>query len=93
MKKTLSVLAVLGIVSTVGMQCANAFSWSNLNPFNWGKCNRCEKKVEKCPCSTGYAAPCDPCEKKAPCDPCGKQITKPAPCDACDRLQQNMQNR
>ena len=91
MKKTLSVLAVLGIVSMIGLESAQAFTWSDLNP--WSKCNKCEKKVEKCPCSTGYAAPCDPCEKKIPCDPCQKQVTKPAPCDACDRLQQNMMNR
>ena len=93
MKKTLSVLAVLGIVSCACIQSANAFSWSNLNPFNWGRCNRCEKQqpVNNCPCSTGYAAPCDPCEKKTPCDPCQKQIKQP--CDACDRLQQNMMNR
>ena len=91
MKKTLSVLAVLGIVSMIGMQSANAFSWSNLNPFRWGKCSKCEKKVDKCPCSTGYATPCDPCENAIPpVPPCGKQITKPAPCDACDRLQQEM---
>ena len=90
MKKFLSVLAVLGFM-TAGIQMANAFTWSNLNPFNWSKCNKCEKKIEKSPCSTGYAAPCDPCEKKAkPCDPCNKQIVKPAPCDACDRLQQDM---
>lgn len=87
MKKTLSVLAVLGVVSLIGMQSASAFTWSNLNPFNWGKCNRCEKKVDKS-CPTGYAAPCDPCAKKTPCDPCQKQINKP--CDACDRLQQEM---
>ncbi len=95
MKKTLSMLAVLGVVSMVCMQSANAFSWSNLNPFNWGKCNKCEKKVDNCPCSTGYAAPCNPCEKKAPCStPCTttqKQINKP--CDSCDRLQQEMMNR
>ena len=89
MKKILSILAVLGIVS-VGIQSANAFTWSDLNPFNRFKCNKCEKKVEKCPCPTGYAAPCDPCEKKIPCDPCDKPIQKAAPCDACDRLQQDM---
>lgn len=89
MKKTLSALAVLGIVSMVCTQSANAFSWSKMNPFNWGKCNRCEKKIEKCPCSTGYAVP--PCEQKAPCDPCEKEIQKP--CDACDKLQQEMMNK
>ena len=82
MKKTLSVLAVIGILSA-GIQSANAFSWSSLNP--WSKCknNKCEKKIEQ-PCPTGYAAPCDPCKK---------EITKPAPCDACDRLQQEMKDK
>ena len=91
MKRTLSILAVLGIVSVIGTQTANAFTWSNLNPFNWGKCNRCEKKIPACP--TGYAVPCDPCAKKTPCDPCEKQIQKPANCDACDKLQQEMMDR
>ena len=90
MKKFLSVLAVLGVM-TAGIQTASAFTWSNLNPFNWGRCNKCEKKIEKCPCSTGYAAPCNPCEQKVkPCDPCNKQVVKPAPCDPCDRIQQEM---
>ena len=89
MKKTLSMLALLGMLSVIGTQSAEAFSWSNLNPFNWGKCNRCEKKIEKCPCSTGYASPC-PCETKAPCNPCEKTIPQPKPCDACDKLQQEM---
>lgn len=88
MKKFLSVLAVLGII-TAGVQSANAFSWSSLNP--WSKCNKC--KTQPAPCPTGYAAPCDPCEKKTPCNPCDKQISKPAPCDACDRLQQEMKDK
>ena len=92
MKKTLSVLAVLGIASIIGTQSASAFTWSDLNPFNWGRCNRCEKvqkqdcgcpKVQTpCPCSTGAAAPCAPCNKQI--------ITPKQPCDACDRLQQEM---
>ena len=32
MKKTLSVLTVLGIAAIVGTQSANAFEWSSLNP-------------------------------------------------------------
>ena len=81
MKKTLSILAVTGILLS-GIQSANAFSWSSLNP--WGKCHKCEKKIEQpCPCPTGYAAPSDPCEK----------IKKPEPCDACDRLQQEMKDK
>ena len=87
MKKTLSFLAVIGILSA-GIQSANAFSWSKLNP--WSKCNKCQKTE---PCPTGYAAPADPCEKKIPCDPCNKQIKKPTPCDACDRLQQEMKDK
>ena len=95
MKKTLSVLAILGIVGALGIQEVSAFSWSNLNPAYWGHCPRCEKKknnceckkkcdpcknVDKdCPCPTGYAAPCDPCEKK-----------KASPCDPCDRIQREM---
>ena len=97
MQETLSMLAVVGVISVIGLQTANAFTWSDMNPFNWGKCNKCEKKVEK-DCPTGYATPCDPCqkkvepceqtEKKIPCTPCQKQ--KPAPCDPCDKLQQEM---
>ena len=90
MKKTLSVLAILGVAAIIGTQEANAFSWSSLNPAYWGHCPRCEKKkpdcgckkIEKeCPCTTGAAAPCDPCKK---------QVTQPKPCDACDRLQREM---
>ena len=100
MKKTLSMLAVLGVVA-VTVQSANAaWSDSNWNPTNWfGRgCNKCEKKCDPCqkvkksdPCATGYAAPCDPCQKKVvqPCNPCQK--SNPCPiqkeCDPCDRLQ------
>ncbi|MBE7710990.1 MAG: hypothetical protein E7Z92_02490 [Cyanobacteria bacterium SIG31] len=90
MKKTLSMLAVLGIIA-VGAQTAQA-AWydSNWNPSNWfGRgCNKCEKKCD--PCATGYAAPCNPCEKKViqPC-PCQKSNPCPVqqPCDPCDKLQ------
>ena len=33
MKKILSVMAVLGMAAVIGTQTAEAFSWSNLNPF------------------------------------------------------------
>ena len=87
MKKTLSALVVLGIVSISGMQSASAFDWSNLNPAYWGHCPKCEKKTKKCdpcrkaepPCQTGAAAPCDPC---------GHEVTQPKPCNPCDRLQE-----
>lgn len=91
MKKTLSLLAVLGIVA-VSSQAANAFCWSNVwNPAKWGqncpcekKCDPC-KKVEKCnPCEK--IKTCDPCETgaAAPCNPCEKKITKP--CDPCQKV-------
>jgi hypothetical protein len=86
MKKFLSVLAVLGIISSAGIQSANAFCWSKLNPWSKCKCkNTCEQQVPQYP--TGYASPCD---TKIPCDPCDKQITKPTPCEPCDRLQQHV---
>lgn len=87
MKKTLSVLAIMGVAAIIGTHSAEAFSWSNLNPAYWGHCPKCEKKKcdcgckkeKKCapskkvetPCPTGAAAPCDPCTKKA------------TPCDPC----------
>lgn len=95
MKKTLSLLALIGLIGITGNQAANAaFSWSNLNPFNWGnRCNKCEqpknnccpqKVYRDCPCTTGAAAPCNPngnpCQQKKTCDP-------------CDRLQQEQMGR
>ena len=102
MKKTLSMLAVLGIVA-VGVQSAQAFSWSSLNPAYWGHCPKCEKKKTDCDCQkkcdpcqkikkcdpreTGAAAPCDPCAKKTqPCDPCQKKAIQP--CDPCQKQTQ-----
>ena len=100
MKKTLSLIAILGTAAVIGVQSANAFSWSSLNPAYWGHCPKCEKQKsdcdckkkvdEDCPCTTGMAAPCEPCAKKTPCDPCKKVITQPKPCDPCDRLQREM---
>ena len=94
MKKTLSILALLGLISC-SIPSAEAFCWSNLNPANWGHC-KCQKK--KCdPCSTGYAAPCDPCAKKKKGCPCNvqQQQKTAAPCqkvrencDPCDKLQE-----
>ena len=101
MKKTLSMLAVLGIIA-IGSQATQA-AWydSNWNPSNWfGRgCNKCEKKCDPCkkikkkcdPCATGYASPCNPCEKKdiQPCNPCEKANPCPVqqPCDPCNKLQ------
>ena len=88
MKKTLSMLAVLGIIA-ISAQTANAFCWSNLwNPAKWGQNCPCEKKCDPCqkikkcdPCETGAAAPCHPCQKANPCP-------VQQPCDPCDKLQQ-----
>ena len=44
MKKTLSVLAVLGIAAVIGTHSANAFERSSLNPAYWGHCPKCEKQ-------------------------------------------------
>ncbi len=96
MKKTLSMLAVLGIVSTIGIQSANAFDWSNLNPAYWGHCPKCEKKKADCSCKKQKK--CDPCKKMenpcpctgaaapAPCDPCQKKAIQP--CDPCQKQTQ-----
>lgn len=81
MKKTLSIVALLGILTIIGIQSAEAITWSNLNPFNWGKCNKCEKKIPESPCPTGYAAPCDHCNNVIP---------QSKPCDECDKLQNEM---
>ena len=88
MKKTLSILALLGFVACA-VPSANAFSWSNLNPANWGHCNKCEKKCN--PCDTGYAAPCDPCEKKKvkKCDPCKVKQPVQQPCEPCQKVREN----
>ena len=103
MKKTLSVLAVLGMIACCA-QSVQAFSWSNLNPANWGHCPRCERPKNDCGCQkkcdpcgnyTGAAAPCDPCAKKEikKCDPCQK-VTPCQPCqkhreicEPCEQLQ------
>ena len=94
MKKTLSMLAVLGIITVFAQASEAAWSDSNWNPSNWfGRgCNKCERKVDKCnPCPTGYAAPCNPCQKQVIQQPCPCQKSSPCPvqktCDPCDRLQ------
>lgn len=93
MKKTLSMLAVLGILACTAGTANAAWSNSNWNPMNWfGRgCNKCQK-VQPCnECPTGYATPCNPCEKKViqPCNPCHKSNPCPVqqPCDPCNKLQ------
>lgn len=92
MKKTLSMLAVLGIVA-IGTQTAQA-AWydSNWNPSNWfGKgCNKCEKKCDPCKKAKKCdqyekVRKCDPCETgaAAPCNPCEKKVIQP--CNPCQK--------
>jgi hypothetical protein len=94
MKKTLSVLAVLGFIMC-GVQSANAFDWSctKMNPANWGHCKKCEKpcKVKKSkPCETGYASPCETKNKTKECNPCKKSAeTKTTPCNPCQKVKEN----
>ena len=54
MKKTLSVLAVLGIIAVSAQSANAAWSDSNWNPMNWfGRgCNKCEKVCQIKHCST-----------------------------------------
>ena len=91
MKKTLSMLAVLGIFAFTAQTASAAWSDSNWNPMNWfGRgCNRCQKAQPCNNCPTGYATPCDPCQKKVIQQPCHKSNPCPVqqPCDPCDRLQ------
>ena len=92
MKKTLSMLAILGLVSFIGMQASEAFQWSDLNPAYWGHCPRCEKKKSDCGCQK--VKKCDPCQREIippPCTtgaaaPCNVQPKKT--CDPCDKLQE-----
>ena len=94
MKKTLSVLAVLGIAAVIGTHSANAFEWSSLNPAYWGHCPKCEKQKADCSCAKKAdpckKAKCDPCKKEKKCDTCQKTVDPcpcttgaAAPCDPC----------
>lgn len=89
MKKTLLTAALIAFLSATAMS-ANAFCWSNLNPFTWGsrccgaaadcKCkkeNPCKKTQKCCPKK-------DKCKTETPkCDPCEQQT-----CNPCDKLQE-----
>ncbi|MBR2430751.1 hypothetical protein IKB17_04755 [bacterium] len=96
MKKTLSVLAVLGVFAMVSQTAQAAWYDSNWNPSNWfGRgCNKCEKKCDPCkkvkkcdPCATGAAAPCDPCNMQPKAQPCPCQQPVQKTCDPCENLQ------
>lgn len=90
MKKTLSVLAILGVASVIATQNAMAFDWSNLNPAYWGHCPKCEKKKPECKCKKEKE--CNSCEKVKKCDPCEAATgaaapcaKTPAPCNPCQK--------
>ena len=80
MKKTLSMLAILGIVGVIGSQTANAFDWSSMNPAYWGHSPKCEKKKADCKCKQKVKK-CDPCEKVT--TPCPCETGAAAPCEPC----------
>ena len=89
MKKTLSMLAVLGIIAVSAQTAQAAWSDSNWNPMNWfGRgCNKCQK-VQPCNnCPTGYATPCNPCNIQPKVEPCPCQRPVQKTCDPCDKLQ------
>ncbi|MCM1264641.1 MAG: hypothetical protein NC200_00440 [Candidatus Gastranaerophilales bacterium] len=102
MKKTLLATTLL-IALSASTLSANAFSWSSLNPANWGTCPKCERtasckcKKQKCTpscekkervCPVEQKASC-PCQTTPKCNSCGQS----APCDACDKLQQQTERR
>ena len=91
MKKTLLVATLIATLSATTLS-ANAFCWSNLNPFTWG--SNCCGAAADCGCKKQK---CDPCKKTQKCCPTKDKCksTKPecnscAPstCNPCDRLQQ-----
>lgn len=97
MKKTLLATTLL-VAMAASTTASHAFSWSNLNPANWGTCPKCEKvcqketcgckpKCKKEKCNTckpkcECKQKCNPCDKKAECDPCKKMVS---PCEPCQK--------
>ncbi len=97
MKKTLLTLSLITALAGTTLS-ANAFCWSNLNPFTWGskccgaaapcKCqNKCcpEKENKCCPKKDKCKTEkpkCNTCEPKK-CSPCEQKT-----CNPCDKLQQ-----
>lgn len=97
MKKTLLATTLL-VALTVSTGASHAFTWSDLNPMNWGRSNcGCEKvcKKDNCchkpKCKKDKCKPkCDPCQKQT-CDPCQKQNCDPCQkpkCDPCESMSQ-----
>ena len=93
MKKTLLTATLIAALSGVALT-AEAFTWSNLNPFAWGQSSRCCGAASPCTCQkdkckkkTQSCCPTkNPCQKEAPkCNTCQPQTST---CNPCDRLQQ-----
>ncbi len=91
MKKTLLAATLIAVLSTTTLS-ANAFCWSNLNPFTWG--SNCCGAAADCGCKKQK---CDPCKKTKKCcpakDKCKTETPKcnscaPSTCNPCDKLQE-----
>ena len=90
MRKTLLTATLIAVLSMTSLS-ANAFCWSNLNPFTWG--SNCCGAAADCGCKKQK---CDPCKKKKCCPtktPCQTEKPKcnscaPSTCNPCDKLQQ-----
>jgi hypothetical protein len=97
MKKSLLATALLVCLSSMTLT-ADAFCWSNLNPSNWGSCNKSEK-VASCNCKKHHKPSCekkDKCHIEQKKESCSQEETSSScgsceensSCDPCDRLQQ-----
>lgn len=93
MKKGVLALSLIALLSSTTLS-ADAFCWSNLNPFTWGshccgaaaECN-CKKAKCKPDCKKETKKCCpakNPCKTEPPkCNSCA-----PDTCNPCDKLQQ-----
>ena len=92
MKKTLLTAALIAALSATTLS-ANAFCWSNLNPFTWGSrcCGaaaNCECPKDKCKPSCKKTKSCCPVKNKCQTEKPKCNTCAPAECSPCDRLQQ-----
>ena len=92
MRKTLLTATLIAVLSMTSLS-ANAFCWSNLNPFTWGSnccgaaadcgCNKnkcqCKKQQKSCPVK-------NQCKTEKP--KCNSCTDAPTTCNPCDKLQQ-----
>jgi len=93
MKKTLLTATLIAFLSTTALS-ANAFCWSNLNPFTWG--SHCCGAASSCDCNKHKCKPTCPKKEKKCCptkNQCKTDVPKcnscePETCNPCDKLQQ-----